>query len=193
MTPFAGKMVSHGWEVLRSAPDARRLGVGRCSVASSLCRKGGHRNKHARPHVASARATGEPDSQKIESEGGAGDGAARTGVQAEEERRGWQADVGVPLSPRRSWLARPQVGGFATRGEALQALEVALERRQRRNGRLAQITLSELAEEYLRSIRRSRGRSRSCSTKATVRSGRCRDSSSCSCASTSQEGRAEVS
>jgi hypothetical protein len=31
----------------------------------------------------------------------------------------------------------------------LQALAVALERLQRRNGRLAQITLSELAEEYL--------------------------------------------
>jgi hypothetical protein len=45
--------------------------------------------------------------------------------------------------------ARPQVGGFATQGEALQALQVALERLQRRNGRAAQITLSELADEYL--------------------------------------------
>lgn len=45
--------------------------------------------------------------------------------------------------------ARPQVGGFASQGQALQALQVALERLQRRNGRLAQITLSELAEEYL--------------------------------------------
>ena len=45
--------------------------------------------------------------------------------------------------------ARPQVGGFATQGEALQALQVALERLQRRNGRFARITLSELAEEYL--------------------------------------------
>jgi integrase len=45
--------------------------------------------------------------------------------------------------------ARPQVGEFATRGEALQALQVALERLHRRNGQLAQITLSELAEEYL--------------------------------------------
>src|SRR4029450_8553493 len=123
MTPFAGKMVSHGWEVLRSAPDARRLRVGRCSVAPALCRKGGHRNKHARPHVASARATGEPDSQKIESEGGAGDGAARTGVQAEEERRGWQADVGVPLSPRRSGR-----GG----GEPVSAQQGQRSRRKRR-------------------------------------------------------------
>ena len=45
--------------------------------------------------------------------------------------------------------ARPQVGGFASQGEALQALQVALERLHRRNGRFAQITLSELAEEYL--------------------------------------------
>jgi integrase len=45
--------------------------------------------------------------------------------------------------------ARPQVGGFATQGEALQALKIALERLQRRNGRAAQITLSELVEEYL--------------------------------------------
>ena len=45
--------------------------------------------------------------------------------------------------------ARPQVGGFATQGEALQALHVALERLHRRNGRLGQITLSELAEGYL--------------------------------------------
>jgi integrase len=45
--------------------------------------------------------------------------------------------------------ARLQVGGFATQGEASQALQAALERLQRGNGRLAQITLSELAEEYL--------------------------------------------
>jgi hypothetical protein len=45
--------------------------------------------------------------------------------------------------------ARPQVGGFASQGEALQALQVALERLQRRNGRPAQVMLSELAEEYL--------------------------------------------
>jgi hypothetical protein len=34
--------------------------------------------------------------------------------------------------------ARPQVGGFASQGEALQALKIALERLHRRNGRLAQ-------------------------------------------------------
>jgi integrase len=45
--------------------------------------------------------------------------------------------------------ARPQVGGFASQGEALQALKIALERLHRRNGRLAQITLSELVQEYL--------------------------------------------
>jgi len=45
--------------------------------------------------------------------------------------------------------ARPQVGGFATQGEAHQALRVALERLRRRSGSVAQITLSELAEEYL--------------------------------------------
>jgi integrase len=45
--------------------------------------------------------------------------------------------------------ARPQVGGFASQGEALQALKIALERLHRRNGRVAQITLSELVEEYL--------------------------------------------
>jgi integrase len=45
--------------------------------------------------------------------------------------------------------ARPQVGGFATQGDAMRALHVALERLQRRSGRLAQITLSELAEQYL--------------------------------------------
>ncbi len=45
--------------------------------------------------------------------------------------------------------ARPQVGGFASQGEALQALKIALERLHRRNGRLAKITLSELVEECL--------------------------------------------
>jgi integrase len=44
---------------------------------------------------------------------------------------------------------RPQVGGFPSQGEALQALKIALERLHRRNGRLARITLSELVEEYL--------------------------------------------
>jgi len=34
--------------------------------------------------------------------------------------------------------ARPQVGGFETQGEAVKALEVALERLHRRNGRLGQ-------------------------------------------------------
>jgi hypothetical protein len=34
--------------------------------------------------------------------------------------------------------ARPQVGGFASQGEALLALQVALERLQRRNGWSAQ-------------------------------------------------------
>jgi integrase len=51
------------------------------------------------------------------------------------------------LDGRRS--ARPQVGGFASQGEATQALHAALERLHRRNGRLAQITLSELVAEYL--------------------------------------------
>src|SRR6266487_3977831 len=45
--------------------------------------------------------------------------------------------------------ARPQVGGFASQGEATQALQAALERLHRRNGRLVQITLSELVAEYL--------------------------------------------
>jgi hypothetical protein len=45
--------------------------------------------------------------------------------------------------------ARPEMGGFPSQGEALQALQVALERLNRRNGRLGQMTLSELAEEYL--------------------------------------------
>jgi integrase len=45
--------------------------------------------------------------------------------------------------------ARPQVGGFSTQGQALKGFQVALERLHRRNGRLAQITLGELAEEYL--------------------------------------------
>jgi integrase len=45
--------------------------------------------------------------------------------------------------------ARPQVGGFASQSEALQALKIALERLHRRNGRLAQITLNELVQEYL--------------------------------------------
>lgn len=45
--------------------------------------------------------------------------------------------------------ARPQMGGFMSQGEALQALQVALERLHRRNGRLGQMTLSELAEQYL--------------------------------------------
>lgn len=45
--------------------------------------------------------------------------------------------------------ARPQVGGFASQGEALQALKIALERLHRHNGLVAQITLSELVGEYL--------------------------------------------
>jgi hypothetical protein len=45
--------------------------------------------------------------------------------------------------------ARPQVGGFATQGDAFQALHAELKRLQRRNGRLGQITLRELAEEYV--------------------------------------------
>jgi len=45
--------------------------------------------------------------------------------------------------------ARPQVGGFASQGEALQALKVALERLRRRNGRIAQITLTELVDAYM--------------------------------------------
>lgn len=45
--------------------------------------------------------------------------------------------------------ARPQVGGFASQGEALRALKIAFKRLHRRNGRLAQVTLSELVEEYL--------------------------------------------
>src|SRR5919197_2562975 len=45
--------------------------------------------------------------------------------------------------------APPQVGRFESQGEALEALKVALERLHRRNSRPAQITLSELAEEYL--------------------------------------------
>jgi integrase len=44
---------------------------------------------------------------------------------------------------------RPQVGGFATQGEARQALQGTLDRLQRRNGRLGRITLSELADKYL--------------------------------------------
>jgi hypothetical protein len=45
--------------------------------------------------------------------------------------------------------ARPQVGGFASQGEATRALQAALEWLHRRDGRLAQITLSELVAEYL--------------------------------------------
>ncbi|HEU0247341.1 MAG TPA: hypothetical protein VFR38_09690, partial [Gaiellaceae bacterium] len=41
------------------------------------------------------------------------------------------------------------MGGFASQGEATQALQAALERLHRRNGRLAQITLSELVAEYV--------------------------------------------
>jgi integrase len=45
--------------------------------------------------------------------------------------------------------ARPQLGGFASQGDALEGLQLALERLQRRDGRQAQITLNELVEEYL--------------------------------------------
>ncbi len=45
--------------------------------------------------------------------------------------------------------ARPQVSGFASQGEALQALSIALERLRRRNGRLGQIMVSELVAQYL--------------------------------------------
>jgi hypothetical protein len=80
--------------------------------------------------------------------GGAGDHAARTPDQAEDERRGWQAALGVPLSRRRSRLGTA-AGGRVRESRRLQALKIALERLHRRNGRRAQITLSELVEEYL--------------------------------------------
>src|SRR5438270_9659190 len=44
--------------------------------------------------------------------------------------------------------ARPQVGGFATRAEALQALEKVLERLGP-GGRAATMTLADLVDEYL--------------------------------------------
>jgi integrase len=44
---------------------------------------------------------------------------------------------------------RPQVGGFASQGDALQALKLVLERLHRCNGRAAEVTLSHLVEEYL--------------------------------------------
>jgi hypothetical protein len=58
--------------------------------------------------------------------------------------------------------ARPQVGGFASQGEAMRALRIALEGLHRRNGRLALVTLSELVEEYLAQHEGHRARSRSC-------------------------------
>jgi hypothetical protein len=39
---------------------------------------------------------------------------------------------------------RPQVGGFASQGDALQALKLVLERLHRCNGRAAEVTLSHL-------------------------------------------------
>src|SRR5207253_11035456 len=82
-------------------------------------------------------------------QGGVADGAARTGVQAEDARAHGKPTWAYRYRVDGRGSARPQVGGFATQGEALQALQVALERLQRRNGRFARITLSELAEEYL--------------------------------------------
>jgi hypothetical protein len=69
--------------------------------------------------------------------------------QAEDERSGWQAAVGVRYRLDGRGSVRPRVGGFATQGEALQALQIALERLHRRNGRAAQIALGELVAEYL--------------------------------------------
>jgi hypothetical protein len=57
--------------------------------------------------------------------------------------------VGVPLPRRRSWLGTAAASGFASQGDALQGLQLALERLQRRDGRQARITLSKLVEEYL--------------------------------------------
>jgi hypothetical protein len=51
--------------------------------------------------------------------------------------------------------SRPQVGGFATRADALKALEKALARLWP-GRRAATMTLAELVDEYLRRIRRSR-------------------------------------
>ncbi len=57
--------------------------------------------------------------------------------------------MGLPLSRRRPWLDKAADWRFASQREALQALQVTLERLNCRSGRLAQMTLNELAEEYL--------------------------------------------
>ncbi len=57
--------------------------------------------------------------------------------------------------------ARPQVGGFASRAKALDALEKVLERLGP-GGRTGTITLGELVDEYLEMHQAERSRSRSC-------------------------------
>src|SRR5213083_1599988 len=77
--------------------------------------------------------------------------------------------------------ARPQVGGFASQGEATQALQAALERLHRRNGRLVQITLSELVAEYL-AQHEAQPRSPSCAGSLRRPSARSATAASSSCA-----------
>jgi len=60
--------------------------------------------------------------------------------------RGWPAAVGVPLSVGRRGSARPQLGGFASRAEAEEALRKALAR-LRPGGCAATMTLADLVEE----------------------------------------------
>jgi hypothetical protein len=56
--------------------------------------------------------------------------------------RDGSAAVGVPLPARGARLVRPQVGGFATRAEALKALEKVLARLGP-GGRAATMTIGE--------------------------------------------------
>jgi len=62
---------------------------------------------------------------------------------------GGKANVGVPLSGRRASLGTAAGGRVCESGRGTQALQAALERLNRRKGRLAQITMSELVAEYL--------------------------------------------
>jgi hypothetical protein len=99
--------------------------------------------------VARARATWRPSLSEDRERGGAGDGAARAGVQAEDERRGWQADVGVPLSRRRSWLGTAAGGRVREPGRSVAGSAGGARAAASPQGAAGADEVERAAEEYL--------------------------------------------
>src|SRR6266540_565868 len=79
------------------------------------CSKGGHSDEHAKRGRLRSSDSATLALRRLRVRG-AGDGAAGSGVQAEDERPGWQANVGVPLSGRRASLGTAAGGRVCESG-----------------------------------------------------------------------------